>query len=197
MSAWCPLGIASVLMVLFAAGRRFGLRKVNTASNAEMMVSSMQSLSFGTQGVSQDLLGFLHGLWPVGDRVSAAGVRSRLANWENPAVTNTRGDAPVSLGRVPAFVVSTYISWTYFVAPLALSSIITAVLIAAAVVLRALEGLAQPVPLCFVARIALDAFTVRGAFVNLATGLEHASCGSASSAVDLFAAIAVGLRIGP
>ncbi len=52
-----------------------------------------------------------------------------------PAVTNLAAMRPLAWGSVLAFVVSTYISWTCSsLAPLALSSIITVVLIAAAVV---------------------------------------------------------------
>ncbi|WP_424630446.1 LIC_13387 family protein [Bradyrhizobium sp. SYSU BS000235] len=132
MSASLLYRVASVLIVLFAAGHQFGFRKVNPAWKAETLVSSMRSLTFDVQGFTRSYWDFYTGF---GLFVTVFLLLAALLAWQlgNPELAKLA--RPLAWGLVLAFAVSTYLSWTYFfIAPLALSSIITVVLIAAAVV---------------------------------------------------------------
>lgn len=132
MSASLLYRVASVLIVLFAAGHQFGFRQVNPAWKADTLVSSMRSLTFDVQGFTRSYWDFYTGF---GLFVTVFLLLAALLAWQlgNPEVAGLAPMRPLAWGLVLAFAVSTFLSWTYFfVAPLALSSIITVVLIAAA-----------------------------------------------------------------
>lgn len=134
MSASLLYRISSVLIVLFAAGHTLGFRKNDPAWKVDALLSSMKSLSFETQGFTRTYWDFYTGF---GLFVTVFLLLAALLAWQlgNPEVAKLAPLRLLGWGLVLAFAVTTVLSWQYFfTAPLVFSSVITVVLIAAAVV---------------------------------------------------------------
>jgi hypothetical protein len=125
--------VSSVLIVLFAVGHTLGFRKSDPAWKADALLSSMQSLAFNTQGFTRTYWDFYTGF---GLFVSVFLVLAAVLAWQlgNPEVAKLTPLRPLAWALALAFVCVTFLSWTYFfAAPLIFSSVITVLLIAAAV----------------------------------------------------------------
>jgi len=134
MSASLLYRISSVLIVLFAAGHTLGFRKSDPAWNIDALLSSMQTQTFKTQGFTRTYWDFYTGF---GLFVTVFLVLAALLAWQlgNPEVMKLAPLRLLGWGLVLAFAATTVLSWRYFfTAPLVFSSVITLLLIAAAVV---------------------------------------------------------------
>jgi hypothetical protein len=124
--------IASVLLLLFAAGHTLGFRKIDPAWGADSLVGSMQAVRFDVQGFSRTYWDFYVGF---GLFVSVFLVFAAILAWQ------LGGLAPKTLAlmRGPAwslvicFAAVTILSWRYFfIAPIVFAVLITVCLTAAA-----------------------------------------------------------------
>jgi len=124
--------IASVLLVLFAAGHTFGFRRTKPEWGVNPIIKSVQETHFVVDGFSRTYWSFYVGF---GLFVSVLLLFAALVAWQLgglPATTLLlmRG---IAWGLAICFVIVTFLSWRYFfVAPIVFSVVITACLIAAA-----------------------------------------------------------------
>ncbi len=124
--------IASVLIVIFAAGHTVGFRKSDPQWRVDALLASMRSIHFQTQGFDRTYWDFYTGF---GLFVSVFLIFAAVAAWQ-------LGGLPVSeLVRLRGmawalaicFVAATFLSWRYFfLAPIVFSAVISGCLIAAA-----------------------------------------------------------------
>lgn len=123
--------VASVLLLLFAAGHSFGFRKSDPEWHVNSLISSMKSIHFDAQGFSRSYWDFFSGF---GFFVSVFLVFAAVLCWQLsslPAETLSRLQG-VRWTLAACFVAVTVLSWCYFfIAPIALSSLITLCLLAA------------------------------------------------------------------
>ncbi len=124
--------IASVLMVLFAAGHTLGFRKSDPQWRVDTLLASMRSIHFHTQGFDRTYWDFYTGF---GLFVTVFLIFAAVVAWQ------FGGLAASELGRLRVlawalaicFVAATFLSWQYFfLAPVVFSAVISVCLIAAA-----------------------------------------------------------------
>ena len=124
--------IASVLILLFAAGHTLGFRKIDPKWQIDSLVESMRTTRFVTQGVSRtywdSYTGF--GLFVSLLLVFAAVLAWQLGGLPPSTLTLMRGPGWT---LAISFAAVTVLSWRYFfIAPVVFSSIISLCLFAAA-----------------------------------------------------------------
>jgi hypothetical protein len=128
--------IASILMLLFAAGHTLGFRKTDPAWGIDGLVSSMHTIHFRAQGFSRTYWDFFAGF---GFFVSVFLVLAAILAWQlgglpAPALAPMR---PTAWALALCFGVVTVLSWRFFfAAPVIFSAIITLCLVAAALLSR-------------------------------------------------------------
>ncbi|HEV3253966.1 MAG TPA: hypothetical protein VG033_06145 [Candidatus Acidoferrales bacterium] len=124
--------IASVLLVLFAAGHTFGFRQNNPEWGADAVLASMRSVHFDAQGFTRTYWDFFSafGLFFSVFLLFAAVLAWLLAGF--PAETSARVRS-IAWALAICFVAITALCWRFaFTTPLVFSSLITLCLIAAA-----------------------------------------------------------------
>ena len=132
MKALVPYRIASVLLLLFAAGHSLGFRRNIPEWRADAVVDSMRSVHFDAQGFTRTYWDFFSAF---GLCFSAFLVFAAVLAWllsRLPAETLARVRS-ISWALAICFVAVTALTWKYaFTTPLVFSVLITACLIAAA-----------------------------------------------------------------
>ena len=124
--------VASVLILLFAAGHTLGFRKSDPKWGVDSLVASMRSTRFQTQGFSRTYWDFFSGfgLFVTVFLVFAAVLAWQLGGLPANAAGLMRGSA---WALAICFAVVTILTWRYFfMAPLIFSATISLCLIAAA-----------------------------------------------------------------
>lgn len=124
--------IASILLLLFAAGHTFGFRQVDPKWGVDATVQSMKSIHFNANGSDRTYWDFFEGfgLFVTVLMVFAAVVAWQLAGL--PAAT-LAGMRMTAWGFAVCFAVVSYLSWRYFfMIPVAFSLAIFLCLAAAA-----------------------------------------------------------------
>lgn len=124
--------IASILLLLFAAGHTWGFRQVDPQWGVDSLISSMRSLHFNMAGFDRTYWGFFvgFGLFVTALMVFAAIVAWQLGGLAPGALASMRFTA---WGFVVCFAAVAYLSWRYFFTiPLVLSILILLCLVAAA-----------------------------------------------------------------
>ena len=124
--------IASVLLVLFAAGHTLGFHTAKPEWGVGPLITSMREIHFVVQGFSRTYWNFYIGF---GLFVTVLLLFAALVCWQLaglPAETLLLMSV-VAWGLAVCFVVVTILSWKYFfIAPIVFSTAITACLIVAA-----------------------------------------------------------------
>ena len=132
MTASLVYRIASILLVLFAAGHTLGFRKVDPRWGADSVVASMRSVQFEVQGFSRSYWGFYVGF---GFFVSVFLLFAAVLAWQLGGLSKeTLVLMPlVTWSLAICFVGVTVLSWLYFfIAPMVFSGVITLCLVLAA-----------------------------------------------------------------
>lgn len=124
--------IASVLLLLFAAGHTLGFRQSDPSWGVDALLGSMRSIHFQVQGFSRtywDL--FVAAAFCVGAFYFFAAILAwQLGGLPPQTLAQLRG---VVWAFAVCFAAITLVSWRYlFVLPIVLSAVITVCLIAAA-----------------------------------------------------------------
>jgi len=125
--------ISAVLLVLFAIGHYLGFRQTKGMTGADSVVSLMKSVHFTVQGSSRDYYDFFLGF---GFFVTAFLFFSGLLSWQLGGVSReVLAQIPLATwGLAACFLAVTILSWTYFfMAPGIFATLVTACLIAAAI----------------------------------------------------------------
>jgi len=124
--------IASILLLLFAAGHTFGFRQNNPEWGADAVLGLMRSVHFDAQGFSRTYWDFFSAF---GFFVSVFFVFAAVLAWllsALPAETLARVRS-IAWALAICFVAITALSWRFaFTTPIVLSTLITGCLIAAA-----------------------------------------------------------------
>ena len=124
--------IASILLLLFAAGHTWGFRQVDPKWGVDSLISSMRSIHFNMNGFDRTYWGFFvgFGLFVTVLMVFAAIVAWQLGGLAPDTLASMRVTA---WGFVACFAAVAYLSWRYFfTVPLVLSIAILLCLAAAA-----------------------------------------------------------------
>jgi hypothetical protein len=124
--------IASVLLLLFAAGHTFGFRQNNPEWGADAVLAIMQSVHFDAQGFRRTYWDFFSafGLFFSVFLLFAAVLAWQLGRLPVETLAGVRG---VAWALAICFVAITALTWRYaFTTPLVFSTLITVCLIAAA-----------------------------------------------------------------
>lgn len=124
--------IASVLLLLFAAGHTLGFRKIDPNWGVDSLVASMRTIHFDAQGFSRSYWDFYtgFGLFVTVFLLFAAFLTWRLGGL--PAQT-LAGMRDIAWALALCFVAVTVLSWRYFfIAPVIFSIVVTICLVAAA-----------------------------------------------------------------
>jgi hypothetical protein len=124
--------IASVLLLLFAAGHTLGFRQVDPGWGVDALIGSMKAIHFQVQGMSVTYWGFFTG---AGLFVSVFLVFAAVLTWQLSGMPREalRALPLIRWGLALCFVSITYLSWQYFfIVPLAFSGVIAICLLAAA-----------------------------------------------------------------
>jgi hypothetical protein len=124
--------IASVLLMLFAAGHTLGFSKVQPQWGVDALIGSMRTIHFDAQGFSRTYWDFYvgFGLFVSVFLLFAAFLAWQLGALKPDSLALMRGTA---WGLAICFVGITTLSWRYFfIAPIVFSLLITACLLAAA-----------------------------------------------------------------
>jgi hypothetical protein len=124
--------IASVLLLLFAAGHTFGFRQNNPEWGADAVLSLMRSVHFDAQGFSRTYWDFFSafGLFFSVFLLFAAVFAWLLGGLPAETLVRTRS---IAWSLAICFVAVTALSWGYtFTTPIVFSTLITVCLIAAA-----------------------------------------------------------------
>lgn len=124
--------IASILLLLFAAGHTWGFRQVDPKWGVDSLISSMRSIHFNMAGFDRTYWGFFvgFGLFVTVLMLFAAIVAWQLGGLAPATLASMRFTA---WGFVVCFAAVTYLSWRYFFTiPLVLSIAILLCLAAAA-----------------------------------------------------------------
>ena len=121
--------IASVLLVLFAAGHTLGFRQTDSRWGVDSLITSMRTIHFDVQGFDRTYYDFFVGF---GLFVSVFLLFAAVLAWQ------LGGMPKETLKRIPlitwgltfCFVVITFLSWKYFfIVPVVFSSAITLCLV--------------------------------------------------------------------
>lgn len=126
--------IASVLLVLFAAGHTLGFRMNDPKLGAGPVIASLHTLHFQIQGFSRTFWDFYvgFGLFVSVFLVFAASVAWQLGSLQPEPLAIVHG---IRWGLAICFAVETVLTWKFFfIVPIVFSVAITACLIAAACV---------------------------------------------------------------
>ena len=124
--------IASVLLLLFAAGHTFGFRQNNPEWGADSVLGLMRSIHFDAQGFSRTYWDFFSafGLFVSVFLVFAAVLAWLLGGLPAETLARVRG---IEWALAMCFVAITALSWSYtFTIPIVFSTLITVCLTAAA-----------------------------------------------------------------
>ncbi len=124
--------IASLLILLFAAGHTLGFRRSDPRWGVDSLLASMRSIHFDTQGFNRTYWDFFSGF---GLFVSLLLVFAAVVAWQLGGLPPAQFAFMRTLAWALAicFVLLTILSWRYFfLAPLIFSAIISLCLIAAA-----------------------------------------------------------------
>jgi hypothetical protein len=124
--------IASVLLLLFAAGHTFGFRQNNPEWGADAVLAIMRSVHFDAQGFTRTYWDFFSafGLFFSVFLLFAAVLAWQLGRLPAETLARVRG---VAWALAICFVAITALSWRYaFTLPIVFSTLITVCLIAAA-----------------------------------------------------------------
>jgi hypothetical protein len=123
--------LASILLLLFAAGHTFGFRQNNPEWGADAVLTIMRSVHFNAQGFTRTYWDFFSafGLFFSVFLVFAAVLAWILAGLPIETLTRMQG---IAWALVICFIVVTALCWRYaFTTPLVFSAIITICLILA------------------------------------------------------------------
>jgi hypothetical protein len=124
--------IASILLLLFAAGHTFGFSQIDPNWGVDSLVQSMKSIHFNVNGSDRTYWDFFFGF---GLFVTALMVFASIVAWQ---FSNLRAETLAQMrmgawGFVVCFGVVAYLSWRYFfLAPVIFSVLILICLTAAA-----------------------------------------------------------------
>jgi hypothetical protein len=124
--------IASVLLLLFAAGHTFGFRQNNPQWGADAVLALMRSVHFDAQGFTRTYWDFFSafGLFFSVFLLFAAVLAWLLGGLPAETLARVRG---IAWALAISFVAVTALSWTYaFTIPIVFSALVTVLLIAAA-----------------------------------------------------------------
>ena len=124
--------IASILLLLFAAGHTLGFRTVDPKWGVDSLVASMRTIHFDAQGFSRSYWDFYSGfgLFVTVFLLFAAFLAWQLGGLPAQALAGMRG---ITWAFALCFVAVTVLSWRYFfVAPVIFSCVVTICLLAAA-----------------------------------------------------------------
>lgn len=124
--------IASILLLLFAAGHTWGFRQVDPKWGVDSLISSMRSIHFDMNGFDRTYWGFFVGF---GLFVTALMVFAAIVAWQlgGLAPGTLAGMRLIAWGFVVCFAAVAYLSWRYFFTiPLVFSIAILLCLTAAA-----------------------------------------------------------------
>jgi len=128
--------IASVLLILFAAGHTLGFRRVDPRWKLDSIIAALRSMHFEVQGLNRTYWDFYVGF---GFFVTVFLLFAAILAWQLGGLPKEQLAAMpiVSWGFAACFVVVTFLSWKYFfVVPLIFSGIVTLCLILAALAAR-------------------------------------------------------------
>ncbi len=124
--------IASILLLLFAAGHTLGFRKIDPKWGVDSLVESMRTVHFDAQGFSRSYWDFYtgFGLFVTVFFLFAAFLAWQLGGLPAQTLAGMRG---IAWAFALCFVAVTVLSWGYFfVAPVIFSCVVTICLVAAA-----------------------------------------------------------------
>jgi hypothetical protein len=124
--------IASVLLLLFAAGHTFGFRQSDPQWGVDALLGSMRSIHFAVQGFSRSYWDFFvgSGLFVGVFLLFAAVLAWELGRLPAETLARLRG---IAWAFALCFAVVTFLSWRYFfILPIVFTATITVCLIAAA-----------------------------------------------------------------
>jgi len=124
--------IASVLLVLFAAGHTLGFRRVDPQWGLDATIGALKATQFQVQGFTRSYWGFYTGF---GLFVTVLLVFTGILAWQLGALPKDtlRSLRVVTWALALSFVAVTFLSWRYFfIAPLVFSGVVAACLLLAA-----------------------------------------------------------------
>jgi len=124
--------IASVLLVLFAAGHTLGFRRVDPRWGIDATIGALKATQFQVQGFTRSYWGFYTGF---GLFVTVLLVFTGILAWQLGALPKDtlRSLRVVTWALALSFVAVTFLSWRYFfIAPLVFSGVVAACLLLAA-----------------------------------------------------------------
>ncbi len=124
--------IASVLLVLFAAGHTLGFRRVDPRWGLDTTIGALKATQFQVQGFTRSYWGFYTGF---GLFVTVLLVFAGILAWQLGALPKDtlRTLRVVTWALALSFVAVTFLSWRYFfIAPLVSSGVVAACLLLAA-----------------------------------------------------------------
>ncbi len=124
--------IASVLLVLFAAGHTLGFRRVDPRWGLDATIGALKATQFQVQGFTRSYWGFYTGF---GLFVTVLLVFAGILAWQLGALPKDtlRSLRVVTWALALSFVAVTFLSWRYFfIAPLVFSGVVAACLLLAA-----------------------------------------------------------------
>jgi hypothetical protein len=128
--------IASILLVLFAAGHTLGFRQVDPRWGLDATIGALKATQFQVQGFTRSYWGFYTGF---GFFVTVLLVFAGILAWQLGALPKDtlRSLRVVTWALALSFVAVTFLSWRYFfIAPVIFSGVIAACLLLAAWGLR-------------------------------------------------------------
>jgi len=124
--------IASVLLVLFAAGHTLGFRRVDPRWGLDATIGALKATQFQVQGFTRSYWGFYTGF---GLFVTVLLVFTGILAWQLGGLPKDtlRSLRVVTWALALSFVAVTFLSWRYFfIAPLVFSGVVAACLLLAA-----------------------------------------------------------------
>ncbi len=124
--------IASVLLVLFAAGHTLGFRRVDPRWGLDATIGALKGTQFQVQGFTRSYWAFYTGF---GLFVTVLLVFAGILTWQLGALPKDtlRSLRLVTWALALSFVAVTFLSWRYFfIAPLVFSGVVAACLLLAA-----------------------------------------------------------------
>ncbi len=124
--------IASVLLLLFAAGHTLGFRRVDPRWGIDATIGALKATQFQVQGFTRSYWGFYTGF---GLFVTVLLVFAGILAWQLGALPKDtlRSLRVVTWALALSFVAVTFLSWRYFfIAPLVFSGVVAACLLLAA-----------------------------------------------------------------
>jgi hypothetical protein len=128
--------IASILLVLFAAGHTLGFRRVDPRWGLDATIGALKATQFQVQGFTRSYWGFYTGF---GFFVTVLLVFAGILAWQLGGLPKDtlRSLRVVTWALALSFVAVTFLSWRYFfIAPVVFSGVIAACLLLAAWGLR-------------------------------------------------------------